>query len=113
MTRLWRSLAGAGLFTGACAWALHQQVGYILASWACHEAAGAIWLSGAVAVILLLGGAVLSGQGWRAACADRAPEEPARPRRFIATVALMASALFLFAMLLQIAAAFFLPGCVG
>jgi hypothetical protein len=34
-----------------------------------------------------------------------------RPRRFLALVALMAGLLFLFAILMQAAAALFLPGC--
>jgi hypothetical protein len=36
-----------------------------------------------------------------------------RPRRFLGLVAVMAALLFLFAIILQAAAAFFLPGCVG
>jgi hypothetical protein len=110
--RGWASLSGAGLFAGAAAWALHQQTGVIIASWACGEAASGIWIGGAIAGLLLLAGAAMSGLGLRGAWVG-APEHIARPRRFLAIVALMASALFLFALLLQVAASFFLPGCLG
>jgi hypothetical protein len=112
-TRSWASLAGIGLFTGVIAWALHQQAGYILASWACEKAAVGIWVVGALAIVMLLAGAVLSWCGWRSANVGGLHENAARPRRFLAIVALMASALFLFGLLLQMAGPLFLPGCVG
>jgi hypothetical protein len=112
MTALRRaSVAGAGLFAGAAAWAIHQQAGIIIASWSCDKAAQGIWISGFLAVILLLGGAALSAMALRSARA--LPLDTGRPRRFLAAIALMASALFLFALALQVAASFFLPGCAG
>jgi hypothetical protein len=109
--RSWASWSAAGLFAGTSAWALHQQAGYLFASWACARAPADIWLSGSFAVLLLLAGAVLSALAWRSA--GGLADEAARPRRFLAVVALMIGALFLFALLLQMAAALFLPGCVG
>jgi hypothetical protein len=109
----WTSLAGVGLFTSVVAWALHQQAGVMMASWACENAAQGIWLGALLGGILLAAGAILSGLALRAARSSKLIEDAARPRRFIAKVSLMASALFLFAIGLQAAAPLFLPGCVG
>jgi hypothetical protein len=107
----WAGLAGAGLFAGAGAWALHQQAGIIIASWSCAKAPEGIWVSGIVAGLLFVGGAIFTGTALRAA--RSLPEDVGRPRRFLGGISLMASALFLFALVLQVAASFFLPGCVG
>jgi len=111
--RRWASFAAIGLFTGVMAWAVHQESGIIIASWACEKAAQGIWFGALLTGLLLAGGAVLSALGWRAAQPPRLAEDAARPRRFLAIVSLMASALFLFALGLQAAAPLFLPGCVG
>lgn len=112
MTALrWTSLAGAGLFAGAAAWALHQQAGIIIASWSCEESTKYIWVSGLLAGILLVGGGVISGAALGAT--RWLTEDAGRPRRFLATISCMALGMFLFALVLQVAAAFFLPGCVG
>jgi hypothetical protein len=112
MNRRVASLAGAGLFAGVAAWGVHQEAGIVMASWACQSAARGIWLSGAAALIVLLLGALLSGLAWRAAPDDESGHA-ARPRHFLAIVALMGAALFLFAIGLQVAAPLFLPGCIG
>ena len=100
-------LAAIALFAGAAAWALHQQTGYIVAAWACTNAPQGVWLSGAAAFALL---AIGGGISWRALVRARSTS-PAR--HFLASVALLAALVFAFALLLQIAAPFFLPGCVG
>jgi hypothetical protein len=107
----WASLAGAGLFAGAAAWALHQQAGIIIASWNCETASDPIWQSGGLAATLLLVGAIASGAALSATRWLRV--DAGRPRRFLATVSLMAIALFFFAIALQVCAALFLPGCAG
>jgi hypothetical protein len=112
MNRRIASLAGAGLFAGVVAWALLQQAGIVMASWACQSAARGIWLSGAAALIVLLLGALASALALRAAPDDASGHAP-RPRHFLAIVALMGAALFLFAIALQVAAPLFLPGCIG
>ena len=108
-------LAGAGLFAGAAAWSLHQQSDYIIASWVCGGAGAKLWLAGAVALILLLGGAWLSWHALRslAADSDAMNTDPLRPRHFLAMVSVLAAVLFLFAIFLQAGAALFLPGCIG
>lgn len=103
------SLTGAGLFTAAMAWAFHQQAGYLFASWSCSRAPVGIWITGAIALLILSVGMVLSNLARHSAVAV----EMARPRRFLGLISLMATALFLFALLLQAAAALFLPGCAG
>jgi hypothetical protein len=112
MTALrWCSLAGLGLFAAAAAWAIHQQAGIIMASWSCEKAAQGIWVSGVATGLVLLGGAVLSALALKTT--HLLTEDAGRPRRFLAVVSLMASALFLFALALQVAASFFLPGCAA
>jgi hypothetical protein len=109
------SIAGAALFASAAAWALQQQGGYIVVSWVCGPAASRpVWLLTAVALMLLAVGTWLS---WRAmlflAAGDNEASDLLRPRRLLALIGLMAALLFLFTILLQAVAAFFLPGCVG
>jgi hypothetical protein len=106
-------LASAALFAGAAAWFLQQQAGYVIASWACHYDVEPIWLLTAVGFVLLLTGGWFSWQALRPDTATNAHSDIWRPRRFMALVALMGALLFLFAILMQAAAALFLPGCVG
>jgi hypothetical protein len=102
--------SAAGLFGGALAWGIHQQVGYLIASWACERPASAIWLTGIIAIVILLVGAALSVTALRRLSGGT---EAGRPRHFLGLVSIMTSLLFLFALVLQAAAALFLPGCVG
>jgi hypothetical protein len=109
-------LAGTALFAGAAAWALQQQGGYIVASWLCGNAATVpVWLLTFTAFVLLAGGGWLSWQALRPLLSDIRvnASDLWRPRRFLSLVALMAALLFLFTILMQAAAALFLPGCVG
>lgn len=103
-------MSGAGLFAGATAWALHQQAAYITASWSCGtNAAPRIWLSSVAGLVVLLAGLFLSVVALR----RRGLPEKVRPRRFLAVIGILGALLFLFALVLQAAAAFFLPGCIG
>ena len=106
------SMAGAALFAGAGAWALQQQAGYVGVSWFCGDVTGPVSLLTLVAVLLLLTGAYLSLGALRPRLPDNRTDI-GRPRRFLALVGLMSVLLFLFAILMQAAASFFLPGCVG
>ena len=108
-------LASAALFAGAAAWTLQQQAGYVIASWSCRFDIAPIWALTAAAFVLLAVGGWLSWQALRPLVSDiRVNESDVwRPRRFISLVSLMAALLFLFAILMQAAAALFLPGCVG
>jgi ABC-type nickel/cobalt efflux system permease component RcnA len=108
------SLIGAALFAGAAAWTLQQQGGYIAASWVCGAAAGRpVWSLTAAALILLALGCWLTWRPLRRLLAGDARTDAAQPHRFLGLVALMAAALFLFAILLQAGAVLFLPGCLG
>jgi ABC-type nickel/cobalt efflux system permease component RcnA len=107
-------VAGAGLFAGAAAWAMHQQAGYIIAAWACGTATRNLWLVGAAALILLTMGAWLSWRALQSLAIDHANNiDSLRPRTFLALIGLMAAPLFLFAVFLQAGAPLFLPGCIG
>ena len=109
-------LAGTALFAGAAAWTLQQQAGYVAASWRCGPAAaGPVWILTAVAALILVLGGWLSWQALRPLLREHAVQaaDALRPRVFLGIVALMGALLFFFTILLQAAAAFFLPGCVG
>jgi hypothetical protein len=107
-------VAGAGLFMGAGAWALHQQTSYIIASWRCGTAAGNLWIVSAAALFVLAASIWLSWGALRALVIDSSPNTVfRRPRRFLAVVGLLAALLFLFAIFLQASAALFLPGCAA
>jgi hypothetical protein len=108
-------LAGAALFAGAAAWTLQQQGGYIIASWSCRYDIGPIWALTLAALVITGAGGWLSWRALQPLLSDiRVGESDLwRPRRFLALVALMAGLLFLFAILMQAAAALFLPGCTG
>jgi hypothetical protein len=106
-------VAGAGLFAGAAAWAMHQQGGYIIAAWACGTATRNLWLVGAAALILLTVGAWLSWRALQSSAIDHANNtDSLRPRTFLALIGLLAALLFLFAVFLQASATLFLPGCI-
>jgi hypothetical protein len=114
--RITAHLAGAGLFAGAVAWALHQQIQYVLAALFCGRPSPAsLWMVSAVAIAIVLFGTVLSWLTIRAFAGETQDEtgDYYRPRRFLAIVAFMAAALFLFAIMLQLAATFYLPLCTG
>jgi hypothetical protein len=102
--------AAAALFGSAAAWALHQQIGYVLSSVACGQNSLAIWLVTAFAFILLIAGALVS---WRIIAPGNAGAKGGAPRPFLALIGIFASGLFLFAIFLQAAAVLFLPGCAG
>ena len=109
-------LAGAALFAGAGAWALQQQAGYVAVSWICGGGAkGPVFLLTGAALLLLAVGGWASWRALRLLFASDQTEgsDRLRPRRFLGLVAVMAAQLFLFTILLQAAAAFYLPGCVG
>jgi cytochrome b subunit of formate dehydrogenase len=114
--RITAHLAGAGLFAGATAWALHQQTEYVIAAMVCNS--GAIlpmWTISAAALLILVTGAILSWLAIRSFAAEKQIEahDRFRARRFLASVAMMGALLFLFALVLQIAAVLYLPVCTG
>jgi steroid 5-alpha reductase family enzyme len=113
VTRIAAPIAAAGLFAGALAWAFQQQASYIVASISCAGAEPKLWIIAALALLLLAAGLAVSLHAARKLQEERAPGEDSRPRRLLAQVGTMAAAIFLFAILLQIAAFFFLPVCIA
>jgi hypothetical protein len=106
-------LAGGALFASAIAWAVHQQASYIVAGRACSASAWPFVVIAIVCVAVLASGVVFSWLALRSRAPDDDPLiNPARPRRFIATVGLMGAALFLFAIALQVCAEIMLAPCV-
>lgn len=114
--RITAHLAGGGLFAGAVAWGLHQQVQYVLGSLFCgHSSSAALWIVTAAALAVLVAGALASWFVLRSFAAEKDVErqDGFRARRFLANLALMGAALFLFAIVLQAVAVLYLPLCTG
>ncbi|HEX3429486.1 MAG TPA: hypothetical protein VHT03_01255 [Rhizomicrobium sp.] len=114
--RVTAHLAGAGLFAGGIAWALHQQLQYVLAAMFCgHSRPSPLWSVSVAAVVIVAVGAALSWLAVRSFAAEKEAEaeDAFRARRFVAKVAIMGALLFLFAIMLQAAAIFYLPLCTG
>ncbi len=105
-------IAGSGLFAGAVALAIHQQGSYVIASTICGRAhlPQALLTAFSVGILVLAG--LVSWRRFRRS-APALAEEHNGSRRFLAVVAALCAALFLFAVLLQASAALFLPACVG
>jgi hypothetical protein len=105
---LWSSVAG--FFIAPAAWALHQQASYIIAPAFCRHSLIVIPILTLTAVIVMLIGGLIS---WRSFNARPVGEPAFAPtRRFVAGLSLLFTALFLLAILMQGAAAFFLNGCL-
>jgi hypothetical protein len=107
-------VAGAAMFTGAAAWALHQQANYVIAALVCGSGARAMWGVSALAIALLIAGGLLS---WRAlkklaGASEGARQDSVRVRRFLANIAVPVALIFFFAILMQICAMLFLPACL-
>jgi hypothetical protein len=108
-TRFW--LSGAGFFAGPAAWALHQQIGYMLVPVSCQARTMLVPIVTLLAVVLALAGSYLSWMPWRAAEAGESAADAIRARRFLAILSAWSAALFAFAILLQGAATLILNGC--
>jgi hypothetical protein len=103
----------AGLLTGAVAWAINQQLNYALAPWMCGAKASAVpWISLALAVLALAGGAV-SARTWlsREDPVGKVIEEDGLPSLFLAGIGVSAALLFAMLILMQGAAGLVLTGC--
>jgi hypothetical protein len=105
--------ASAGFFIAPSAWALHQQLGYMLVPVSCHARIMIVPLVTLIAAALALAGGWLSWRParWRETAAPSASEGGAHLLRFLANLSLLFTALFLFAILLQGTATLFLNGC--
>ena len=100
----WAALAGAG-----AGWFLHHQVVSDALHFGCHPQAIGLDLAwGAVAVGLVVAGAIVSV---RTLPARDAASAEAALRRFIVHLGLMATGLATLAIVLGVAAGFLLPGC--
>jgi hypothetical protein len=102
----------SGLLAGPAAWAISTQLNYAIVPWQCaHGVAIIPYISLALALLALLGG-VLS---WRARKKGGAPLKPERAtgtENFVASLGLLAAALFALVIVMQGAASLILDGCV-
>jgi hypothetical protein len=108
-TRLW--LSRTGFFAGPAAWALHQQIGYMLVPVSCHSRTLLVPIVTVLAVALALAGGYFSWMPWRAAEDAETTSNAMRTHRFLAQLSALFAVLFAFAILLQGAATLFLNGC--
>jgi hypothetical protein len=102
-----RAAPWAGLIAGALGWTLHQQVLADMLHFDCHLG------SAAAGLLALLGvGALIVAGAWVSLSSRRASgATPAR--QFVASLSVMAAAIFFFAVLLQTLATTILPGCAA
>jgi hypothetical protein len=113
-TRTLTALSGLGLFAAATAWAVHQQADYVFASLACNHGVVLMSCATALALIILAAAASAAIRVPRSGeAAEREPDDVLRPRKFLASMSLLAVLLFLFAVFLQASATLFLPSCTG
>src|SRR4051812_19242177 len=105
--RLSSLAAWSGLIAGVVAWGVHHQVLSDYLHFDCVRDERGMGLAlGFGAALLAISGGVVSLRAWRAA-----PAQDLGARRFIAQLSTMAALLFLFAIILQTAATWILPGC--
>jgi hypothetical protein len=105
----WR--AWAGLFGGFAGWAFHHQVGSSGNFARCSTANG--WLAiaiGLVACVIIVASGALSWTAWRRSGGGGASSHEAAGR-FVPAISLMAAALFLLTVLVQMTAALIVPAC--
>ena len=94
----------AGLFAGPIAWAVSTQLNYALASWECEHGKRIVpFVALGLAVLALLGGLL----SWRSRKAGDGGTE-----QFLATLGVLAAALFALVILMQGAAGLILNGCL-
>ena len=106
--RFW--LSGLGFFAGPGAWALHQQIGYMLVRASCLNHTLLVPIVTHITVVLALAGGYFSWMPWRYAAEDHAGDS-LRPYRFVAQLSALFAVLFAFGILLQGAAMLFLNSC--
>jgi hypothetical protein len=105
----WR--AWAGLFGGFAGWALHHQIGSSSNFARCSTANGWLVIAvGLVACLIIVASGALSWTAWRGGggAGDSSHEAAGR---FVPAVSLMAAALFLLTVLVQMTAALIVPAC--
>ena len=100
-----RAAPWAGLIAGALGWTLHQQVLADMLHFDCHLGSATAGL-----LALLLVGALIVAGAW-VSLASRRASATMPARQFVATLSVMAAAIFFFAVLLQTLANMILPGC--
>jgi hypothetical protein len=104
--------SGSGLFTGAVAWATHQQAGNLLTESMCQGGGRPIFLAvSVVAVVVTLAGLFLSARDLRATWNGPDNVREVRRARFIAGMACGSAGIFLLAIVAQTLAALILTGC--
>ena len=104
-------LSWGGLFAGPLAWAASTQVNYLLVSWQCTHEVPIVPTLAVVLAIGALAGGVLS---WRAGGGETGstPKPEAKTDHFVATLGVLAAALFALVILMQGLAGLILDGCV-
>jgi hypothetical protein len=97
----------AGVFVGAVAWSANTQLGYALVPWACARGSGlTITLLSLVLVAIASLGGWLS---WRALSIGE--QSTPSSARFLSSVGVLVSALFVLVIILQGAAGLIFTGC--
>jgi hypothetical protein len=104
-------LSWGGLFAGPLAWAASTQINYMLVPWQCAHGVPIVPTLAVVLAIVALAGGVLSWRSGGGEAGSR-PEPEARTEHFVATLGVLAAALFALVILMQGLAGLILDGCV-
>jgi hypothetical protein len=105
--RLW--LSRAGFFAAPAAWAVHQQVSYMLVPVSCETRIMLVPVVTLLSVLVAIAGGYLSWMPWHRA--EQRKDGGDAIQRFLAQLSAAFAVLFAFAILLQGAATLFLNGC--
>ncbi len=107
----------AGWIVGPVAWAAHQNISYMLTHWTCGSGAKwPIYLATVVALAVVVAGGVLSWRARQVAVAGQrreANEKAASRGRFLATVAILISAISAAGIVVETIPVPFLDLCAG
>jgi hypothetical protein len=111
--RIGSGIPSAGLYAGPLAWMANTQANYSLVPWVCANRLQLVPVVALVLALVSLAGAYLSWQAWRTSPAAPGVDDSgsAQPRRLIAGVGALMSALFCLVILLQGAAGLVFQGC--
>jgi hypothetical protein len=103
--------AGVGFFAGPAAWAVHQQIGYMLVPVSCQSRVMWVPILTLLAIAVTLAGGYVSWMPWRRSDEVEAASDAMRAHRFLAVLSALFALLFALAILLQGAATLFMSGC--
>ena len=112
MRAVQRGTSWGGLLAGPLAWAVSTQFNYILVPWQCTRAAPIVPAVSLVLAALSLVGGAFSWRAERSGGATFKPDREVETERFVATLGMLAAALFALVILMQGSAGLIIDSCI-